>query len=64
MPTSAQIRIFDSSSGKRLASQNSFASKQAKAPIENGLFAMMPETVQQPPACGVRATWSRSGTCG
>src|SRR3984957_4118891 len=38
----AQIRIFDASNGQRLASQNSFASKQAKAPVQNGLFATMP----------------------
>ena len=38
----AQIRIFDTSNGHPLASQNSFASKQAKAPVQNGLFAMMP----------------------
>ena len=59
----AQIRIFDTASGERLASQNSFASKQAKAPIQNGLFAMMPES-----SATVRmsnpATWSRSGMCG
>jgi two-component system OmpR family sensor kinase len=45
----AQIRIFDPTTGERLASQNSFASKQAKAPIENGLFAMMPATFSNRP---------------
>ncbi len=45
----AQIRIFKASNGERLASQNSFASKQAKAPIQKGLFAMMPEQFSNRP---------------
>jgi two-component system, OmpR family, sensor kinase len=45
----AQIRIFDPTSGERLASQNSFASKQAKAPIQQGLFATMPEQFSNRP---------------
>jgi two-component system OmpR family sensor kinase len=57
----AQIRIFDTRGGERLASQNSFASKQAKAPIENGLFAKMPSATDP---MRNRATWSPSGMCG
>jgi two-component system OmpR family sensor kinase len=38
----AQIRIFDVSSHQRLASQDAFSSKEAKAPVTNGLFGTMP----------------------
>jgi two-component system OmpR family sensor kinase len=45
----AQIRIFDSSRGNVLASQDAFASKEAKAPVTNGLFGKMPARFSNQP---------------
>jgi two-component system, OmpR family, sensor kinase len=38
----AQIRIFDTRSGARLETQESFTSKHSNAPVANGLFTSLP----------------------